>query len=444
MAKLLLVDDDEAVREVLTFNLQEAGHRVVSFGDATTALDAWNSTFDVVLSDLRMPGMDGMELLGKLRAQDPEAVVIILTAYGGTQRALEAMRQGAFHYVEKPVNRGALLAVVEKAVQYGQLGRENRKLRARTHRSLVSASPKMNRVLRLVDKVARSDASVLIRGESGTGKELVAQAIHDRSPRADAEFVTVNCAAIPSELLESILFGHERGAFTGASRASVGKFRQASGGTIFLDEIAEMPANLQAKLLRVLQEGEVEVVGRARPELVDVRVISASHQDIEALAADGGFRQDLFYRLNVVPIEIPPLRDRTEDIPVLLRHFLRRSAPEVRIEVDRAVDDALISYPWPGNVRELQNVVERMVLLRDSDTLTVVDLPPGFEAAEVAPSVGGLPFELPEDGLDLLELERNLIVAALQKMNGNQSAAARYLNIPRHVLLYRLEKFGLK
>jgi DNA-binding NtrC family response regulator len=444
MPTLLLVDDDEAVREVLAFNLEEAGHTVVTAADGVEGLSKYTADIDVVLTDLRMPKMDGMALLAAVRERDPTAVVIVLTAYGGTERALEAMRHGAFHYVEKPVNRKALQAVVHTAAQHRHLGRENERLRADSH-SIVSASPKMNRVLRLVDKIADSDATVLIRGESGTGKELVARALHAGSSRRRREFITINCAAIPGELLESALFGHEKGSFTGASRAAPGKFRQADRGTIFLDEIAEMPLGLQAKLLRVLQEGEVEVVGAARPQQVDVRVIAATHQDIATLAAEGKFRQDLFYRLNVVPIEIPPLRDRPEDIPVLVRHFIRQLAPGSAISIDRSVDDALVDFDWPGNVRELHNVVERMLLLRDGDTLHADDLPESLSRHQ--PSTGtldGLPFILPEEGLDLVELEKLVIMAALEKKGGNQSAAARYLNIPRHVLIYRLEKFGLK
>ena len=444
MARLLLVDDDEAIREVLGFNLEEAGHTVITAPDGAAALELYSPDIDVVLTDLRMPKMDGMALLAALRQRDPSAVVIVLTAFGGSERALDAMRHGAFHYVEKPVNRTALQAVVEAAVRHRHMGRENDRLRGSAH-TIVASSPKMNQVLRLVDKVADSDATVLIRGESGTGKELVARALHNGSARRRREFVTINCAAIPAELLESALFGHERGAFTGASRSASGKFRQADHGTIFLDEIAEMPIGLQAKLLRVLQEGEVEVVGGARPQTVDVRVIAATHQDITARVAAGSFRQDLYYRLNVVPIEIPPLRERPEDIPVLVRHFIRQLAPTEDIGIDRAVDDALLGFDWPGNVRELHNVVERMLLLRDGHVLRIEDLPEALLPRRGAvPSFAALPFDLPEDGLDLVELERLVIVAALEKMGGNQSAAARYLNIPRHVLLYRLEKFGLR
>ena len=446
---ILLAEDDDSLREVMTFNLEDAGFTVDAAEDGREALDAFDPQLhDAVVTDLRMPEMDGMELLSQLLERDPATVVVVVTAYGNTDRALEAMRRGAFHYVEKPVNNLALQTVIQKAVEHRRTQRENIELKERVQRTerptLVASSPAMNEVLRLVDKVASSDATILIEGESGTGKELVARALHDRSDRAGARFVAINCAAIPAELLESILFGHEKGSFTGADKASVGKFAAADGGTLFLDEIAEMPAKLQSKLLRVLQEGEIEVVGSNRPRPVDVRVVAATHQNLTELVDEGKFRQDLFFRLNVIPLRIPPLRERREDIPVLFRFFLRKHADGERIDVDREVDDALIGYDWPGNVRELQNIVERMVLLRDDDCITLDDVPRVIrqDAAPLAPS-GPLPFQLPDDGLDLMELEKNVIMAALEKLDGNQSATARYLNIPRHVLLYRLEKFGI-
>jgi two-component system NtrC family response regulator len=449
-----LEEDDDSLREVMTFNLVDAGFTVDAAAHGREALDAFDpQVHDAVVTDLRMPEMDGMELLSRLLERDPATVVVVVTAYGNTDRALEAMRRGAFHYVEKPVNNLALQTVIQKAVEHRRTQRENIELKERVRSSenqrpdrptLVAASPAMNEVLRLVDKVASSDATILIEGESGTGKELVARALHDRSDRASARFVAINCAAIPAELLESILFGHEKGAFTGANKTSEGKFAAADGGTLFLDEIAEMPAKLQSKLLRVLQEGEIEVVGSNRPRSVDVRVVAATHQNLTKLVDQGRFRQDLFFRLNVIPLRIPPLRERREDIPVLFRFFLRKHADGERIEVDREVDDALIGYDWPGNVRELQNIVERMVLLRDDDCITLDDVPRIIrqDAAPLAQN-GPLPFQLPEDGLDLMELEKNVIMAALEKMDGNQSATARYLNIPRHVLLYRLEKFDI-
>lgn len=448
---LLVVEDDDSLREVLSFNLRGAGFEVTAVASGQEGLETYDpEVHDVVITDLRMPEVDGMELLDQLVEQDPLSVVVMVTAYGSKDRAVEAMRRGAFHYVEKPVNKRTLLAVIETAVEYRRVRRENRELKHGGEQSsptIVAASPEMNAVMRRVDKVADSGATVLIRGESGTGKELVARALHERSSRSGEPFVAVNCAAIPEELLESVLFGHREGSFTGATADSEGKFAAAHKGTLFLDEIAEMSPDLQSKLLRVLEEGEIDVVGEARPRAVDVRVLAATHRDIEKLVEDGDFREDLYYRLNVVPLEIPPLRERREDIPVLVRTFLR-SQTDREVAIDREVDDALMAYDWPGNVRELRNVVERMSLLCEGDRLTEDDVPAQVKSSPAAtpPDVegGGLPFGLPEDGLDLMDLERRVIEAVLEKTDGNQSAAARYLNLPRHKLIYRMEKFGLK
>jgi two-component system NtrC family response regulator len=447
--RILIVEDDDHLREVLAFNLEDAGFEVTAVEHGREGEETYDADrFDVVITDLRMPEIDGMELLGMLRERDPSAVVVMMTAYGSKDRAVEAMRRGAFHYVEKPVDKQTLRAVVERAVDHRRLQRENRALKrddADETPNIVAASPEMNEVMRRVDKIADSDATVLIRGESGTGKELVARALHTRSSRAEAPFITVNCAAIPSDLLESELFGHEKGAFTGATEASEGKFAAADGGTLFLDEIAEMSPDLQSKLLRVLQEGEIDVVGANQPRPVDVRVLAATHQPIDDLVEAGQFREDLYFRLNVVPLEIPPLRERREDIPVLFRTFLRETT-DASIEVDRSVDEALMAHDWSGNVRELKNVVERMCLLREGDTLTAEDVPDAILADDDPPPSNEteLPFELPDDGLDLMGLERQIIEAVLEKTDGNQSAAARYLNLPRHKLIYRMEKFGLK
>ena len=454
---LLLTEDDDSLREVLSFNLTEGGFQVEAVSTGEEALKRYMADHhSVVLTDLKMPGIDGIELLRRLRGRDPQCVVVVMTAYGSVDVAVSAMQEGAFHYVEKPVNNRALLALLRRAVEYGRLGRENRRLqeavRSRDGDDLIIAtSPEMNRVLRLVDKVADSDATLLIRGESGTGKELIARAAHRQSGRNGHPFITVNCAAVPGELLESLLFGHEKGAFTGATQASPGKFMAANKGTLFLDEIGEMSAELQAKLLRVLQDGEIDVVGSAKPRSVDVRIIAATHRNLELMVKEGRFREDLYYRLNVIPITIPALRERREDIPVLFRHFLRKRHPERNFEVAPLVDEHLINYHWPGNVRELENITERMALLADGQSLSVEDVPSplsrhnrGQPTCEGEETAADLLFELPEDGLDLLGLEMRIIEAVLQKTQGNQSAAARYLKIPRHVLLYRMEKYGLK
>jgi two-component system NtrC family response regulator len=312
---------------------------------------------------------------------------------------------------------------------------------------LSGRSQRVQQLMEQINRVAPTEAWVLITGDNGTGKEIVARSIHKKSRRRKKPMIAVNCAAIPEELLESVLFGHREGSFTGATADSEGKFAAADKGTLFLDEIAEMSPDLQSKLLRVLEEGEIDVVGETRPRPVDVRVLAATHRDIEQLVEAGDFREDLYYRLNVVPLEIPPLRERREDIPVLVRTFLR-SQTDRDVAIDREVDDALMAYDWPGNVRELRNVVERMCLLCEGGRLTEDDIPAQVRSAQAAQSShvegGGLPFELPEDGLDLMDLERRVIEAVLEKTDGNQSAAARYLNLPRHKLIYRMEKFGLK
>ena len=441
-AHILLVEDDESLREVLAMNLEDFGFQVEQYSDGSEAVQAYNpEVHDLVLTDLRMPGISGLEVLDKLKERDPDALVLVLTAYGGAKNSLEAMRRGAFHYVEKPVNTLSLVQEIDRALAHRE-GKSTERKRQTT--TMIASSPVMNAVLRTVDKIASSDAPVMILGESGVGKELVAWAIHDRSDRSSGEFVAVNCAAIPGELLESILFGYEKGAFTGANKRTDGKFTSADKGTLFLDEIAEMSYELQSKLLRVLQDGLVERVGSLEPEQVDVRVVTATHQDVSVLMEEGKFRRDLYYRLHVVPIRVPALRDRPEDIPVLMRHFVRELCPNTPLTIDHEIDPIFMRYGWPGNVRELRNVIERMILLREEDHLTLRDVPAELREAEPAGgAVDALPFELPEDGLDLMALEREVILAALRLKDGNQSAAARYLNIPRHVLIYRLEKFEI-
>lgn len=441
---ILLVEDDLSLSEILSFNLKEHGLRVTVTHSGEAALNAYDpSEHHVVLTDLKLPDMDGMQVLQKIKAVEPAAVVIILTAFGSTTRAVEAMRQGAFHYVEKPVNTLALVQLLERARAQAILPQTSAP--PSQSPTLIAASPRMSEVLRVVDKIAPSDVPVFIYGESGTGKEVIARTIHARSDRRDKPFIAVNCAAIPADLLESLLFGHERGAFTGATSAHKGKFLAADGGTLFLDEIAELAPQLQSKLLRVLQSGEVDILGQNKPVKVDVRIISATHQDLEQRIQSGAFRQDLHYRLNVIPIELPALRERPEDIPVLVRHLIRKLHPQApELPISREVDEALIAYTWPGNIRELENIIKRMLLLKEGPGLTAQDLPAALRGKTLAaPTSQNLPFTLPEDGLDLLELERAIIHAALIKHEGNQSATARYLNIPRHVLLYRMEKYGL-
>ena len=475
LPRVLFVEDDSSLREIISINLEDLGFQVDQAHDGTQALEIFleadrrGAPYRVVLTDVKMPGMSGLELLDRLRDFDPEVNVIVLTAFGGVEHALEAMRRGAFHYVEKPVNMSALHTELLRALRrhraeaHRERGDPVEPQARRHHQSsgLITSSPSMSRVLKTVDRVASSDAPVMILGESGVGKELIAKALHHRSNRAEGPWVAVNCAALPSELLESVLFGYEKGAFTGAQQRRDGKFSAADGGTLFLDEIAEMSPALQAKLLRVLQDGVVERVGSLHPEVVSVRIVTATHQNLENAIERGEFRRDLYYRLHVIPIYLPPLRERSEDIPVLIRHFLRDFAPDATIELEASLDEACLKYPWPGNIRELRNVIERMVLLRDEDRLGLQDLPAELRQSAISASpeahaedqsarttedealvkVSGISFTLPKDHLDLKRLERAVILTALRLHQGNQSATARYLNIPRHTLIYRLEKF---
>ncbi|MFH1144664.1 MAG: sigma-54 dependent transcriptional regulator, partial [Candidatus Eisenbacteria bacterium] len=385
MAKILLVDDDANLREVLAFTLREEGHAVETAGDGAAALSMLaHLRPDVVITDLKMPGIDGMEVLRRVREFDPVLQVILLTAFGSIEDAVEAMRAGAHNYLTKPYNRDELKLTVAQALERRRLLEENRSLRDRLHEQkreigLVYAAPAMERIVEMIRRVAPTDATVLVTGESGTGKELVAEALHAFSERWDRPFVAVNCAAIPRELIERELCGHERGAFTGAVRERKGKFRRADGGTIFLDEIADLPLDLQTRLLRVIETGQVDPVGAREPVAVDARLIAATNADLNARVADGRFRADLFYRLNVIPIRMPPLRERPEDIPALCEHFLARFGKGA-VQAAPDLMRALMRRPWPGNVRELANLCRRMVLLRSSGTLAEEDL----RAAEAA------------------------------------------------------------
>lgn len=463
MARVVLVDDDASLREVLTFAIEELGHEVSAHSGGESALaEIAIQIPDVVVTDLKMPGIDGMEVLRRVRSTLPATPVIILTAFGTIEDAVEAMKEGAHHYLTKPYRREELRVAIEQALERRRLLLENQSLRDRLRAQqqridLIHVSPAMQQVAQMIHRIAPSDATVLISGESGSGKEVVAKALHAQSERWSEPFVAVNCAAIPRDLLESELFGYMRGAFTGAIKDKPGKFQQAQRGTLLLDEIAELPSELQTKLLRVLETHEVDIVGGRKPVAVDVRVLASTNADLEGAVREGRFRNDLFYRLNVIPIRVPPLRERVEDIPVLWEHFVLRFAPEHPVRSTPDLLRALMRHPWPGNVRELANTCQRMVILRRSDTLTEGDLPDGTRAPDSrhpstpAEGAAGLrtgetvPFlgELPDDELPLREIEREIIVRALAKHNGNRSRTAEYLRIPRHVLLYRLAKFGI-
>ena len=446
---ILLIDDDASLRRVTEYHLEQAGYRVLTAADGDAGLRCFREeAVDLVLTDLQMPGSSGLKVLEQVRALQPEALVIVITAYGTIEQAVEAMKKGAHDFLTKPVSRDALLLAVAKAGTLLGLQEENRQLREQLgqqveFRHLVGSSDAMRTVLEIVRRAAPSEATVLITGESGTGKELIAHAIHRASDRRHGPFVTVNCAAIPADLLESELFGHIRGAFTGAVADRVGKFERADGGTLFLDELGELPAALQPKLLRALQEHEIEPVG-GHPRRVDVRVVAATNRDIEAALAAGTFREDLYYRLAVITIDLPPLRQRRDDIPLLARHFLAKHGG-TELTVGDAAMALLAGYDWPGNVRELENAIQRMIVLRRGPRLEVEDLPEKIRAATAAaaaPAAGIV--TLPEDGYSLEALEREVVHQALVRNHWNQSRAAAFLRIPRHVLLYRMEKYGIR
>ncbi|MCW9050678.1 MAG: sigma-54 dependent transcriptional regulator [Deltaproteobacteria bacterium] len=444
--KILVIDDDASLRRVTEFNLQEAGYDVQTASDGRAGVGLfkrWRP--DMVITDVQMPGMSGYEVLEAVLKIDPQTLVIIVTAYSTVEQAVEAMKVGAYDYLAKPFGRDQLSMTVAKAFEYSSLRKENRQLKDElsgpvNSEKVIGDAPAMQKLLQRVEKVAASQASVLISGESGTGKEVIAKALHRGSDRSQNPFVAVNCAAIPKDLIESELFGHIKGSFTGAVKDRKGKFSLADGGTLFLDEIGELPIDLQPKLLRALQEQQIEPVGGVT-EQVDVRVIAATNRDLEEAMRAGAFREDLYYRLAVVPIEIPPLRDRREDIPLLLEFCLRKHPAATNITFSERVLSYLQQYDWPGNVRELENVVEQMLILRSSDALDLADLPERI--GRPATKINGV-LNLPEEGYSLETLEQEAVIEALKRCNGNKSKAAAFLQIPRHTLLYRLEKYNIQ
>jgi two-component system NtrC family response regulator len=441
---ILLVEDDDSGRELALYNLRKAGYTVEGAADGESGLARFDpARHALVITDVKMPGLGGLELLRRVKERSPDTPVLVITAYADIDVAVAAMKAGAFDFLGKPFHRDHLVLTVQKALERGRLRREIADLKIRAagvERPIVHRSAAMARALEIADRVAPSAAAVLITGESGTGKELVARRVHVRSGRAAGPFVAVNCAAIPGELLESELFGHVRGAFTGAVRDRPGRFRQAHAGTLFLDEIGDLPLPLQAKLLRVLQERSVDVVGADAPVPVDVRVLAATNHDVHALVAAGALRRDLLYRLAVVELPLPPLRERREDIPALVQHFVGQHGRD--LDVPEPVLAELAARPWPGNVRELENACERAALLCTGAALTLADLPP--RPAEAAPAGGEWLPALPEDGLSLVDLEKRVIERVLHMKRGNVSQAAAYLRVPRHILAYRMEKYGLR
>jgi DNA-binding NtrC family response regulator len=448
--RVWVVDDEPAIRELLTVLVESAGCEAETFAGGAEVLACADPPPNAVLLDLMMPEVDGVAVIKELKRRHPTLPVIVLTAVNDVSRAVELTKLGAYDYLVKPIDQERLRTTLDRALSHGSLSDEVVRLKSELGSryglaNIVGSSAAMRRVYDQIRKVQSSDITVFISGESGTGKELVAKAIHYGSLRSDAPFVDVNCAAIPEGLQESELFGHEKGAFTGAVSTHPGKFEQAAGGTIFLDEVGEMSASAQARLLRVLQERQLQRVGGTATIDLDVRVISASNRDLEAMTTDGSFRQDLYYRLVVFPIELPPLRDRLEDVPLLVDHFLDKHARDAGTRI-RSVDEkamaALAAHGWPGNVRELENVIHRSLVVAEGPDLVLDDLPPGLVSSSgrndgsSAVAVGG--------DMSLEQLERLAIERALQSHDGNLSDVARQLGIGRSTLYRKLEQYGLR
>lgn len=440
--RILVVDDEKNQRDILHMILSgerdAAGNALYEVKTASSGQEAVrsfkNENFDLVLTDLKMSGMDGIQLLSELSQLDSSTPVILMTAHGSIDTVKEALRGGAFDYLEKPLDRSKLLETIARAVA---------QMRA-VEEEIIGVSDAMERVKKMIVKVAPSSSTVLIRGESGTGKERIARAIHKASPRINERFQAVNCAAINENLLESELFGHEKGAFTGAVGEKKGLFEIADKGTLFLDEIGEINVSMQAKLLRALQEKEILRVGGTRPIKVDVRVLAATNRDLEAMVKDGRFREDLYYRLNVIPINVPPLRQRRDDIQVLMEYFLiKHSANASRpMKFSAEARSLILNYGWPGNVRQLESAIERALLLAEGDEITQEDLPIEIRATSQSEGSGG--FKLPPEGISFEELERSLIIQAMEQTNWNITRAAKLLGLSFRTMQYRLDKFEIK
>jgi DNA-binding NtrC family response regulator len=447
---ILVVDDDSSLRRVMKMQLEEAGYSVALAADGDEAYGLLPELRPaLVITDLRMPS-GGLDLLRKIAASDMDTTVIVITAFGTVETAVEAMKIGAYDYVTKPLDFDALVLVVHRAMERQSLREEVRTLRSVLNerygfQNIIGRAKSFLRVLDQASRVAPHDTTVLIQGETGTGKELLARAIHNNSGRRARAFVPINCGAIPDDLVESELFGYVRGAFTGALTNKTGRIEAADGGTLFLDEVGELPLDAQVKLLRVLQEGELAKLGASAPTRVDVRVIGATHRNLAAMVEDGTFREDLYYRLTVVSLRIPPLRERREDLTELIEVLFKRAKerhglPNARLS--RPLLQKLIGYAWPGNVRQLENVIERLLVLSSDDVLTEENLPEDLQATPIS-ITSPLQFPLPEEGISLEAVERELISQALARFEGNQTHAARYLDISRRTLIYRIEKYGL-
>jgi DNA-binding NtrC family response regulator len=449
MPTILIIEDEAKMRRLLELNLGDDGFKTLSAGDAETGLKLLASeSVDLVLTDLKLPGMSGLELLQAAKQQNTALPVVVMTAFGSVETAVEAMKAGASDYVLKPFSLAEIRMVVRKELDVSRLREENRSLREAlgqkySHPNIIAHSAKMQEVLATVERVAPTNSTVLLGGESGVGKDLIARAIHEKSRRAAGHFIKINSTAIPENLLESELFGYEKGAFTGATTSKPGKFELADKGTLFLDEIGDVPPATQVKLLRVLQEREFERLGGTRTIKVDVRLVAATNRDLRAALEEGTFREDLYYRLNVVPIDIPPLREHKEDIPDLVTLFLRRFASDSGsqvVAISREAMNLLLTHPWMGNVRELQNVIERACALAKTSKLEVADIHLDSPRSRTGSSTDRF---LP-DGMTLDQYEDDMIREALKRAGGNKSQAARLLGLSRNALRYRLSKIGIE
>ncbi len=449
--RILVVDDEESLREYLAIMLHREGYHVDAVADGAQAVARLKEFgYDLVISDIKMPRLSGFELLKHIKDRTPETAVIMVTAFSSTEEAVEAMKQGAYDYIIKPFKNEEIRLVIKNALERQSLRHENQELKKELERrysfgNLIGKSKPMQDVYDLIQKVAASRVNVLITGESGTGKEVVAKAIHYNSDRKDKPFLPINCGAIPENLLESELFGHEKGSFTGAFQQKSGLFEVANGGTVFLDEIGELPAMMQVKLLRVLQEREFRRVGGTKDIQVDVRLVAATNKDLEQAVSQGTFREDLFYRLNVIRLSLPPLRERREDIPLLIEHLYRKLTGHETLKVSEGAMRRLLDYSWPGNIRELENVLERCVVLGQGDVLEENFLPPQIQLR--AAGGGTSLHEIPESGLDLDEylgsIEKEILLKALDRTGGVRKKAAELLGITFRSIRYRLAKFDI-
>jgi nitrogen regulation protein NR(I) len=477
--RILIADDEASLRKVLSAALKREGYEVLTVKSAEEALEALEAStspdtgepFSLLVSDVRMPGLDGMQLLGRVKRRFKDLPVVMLTAHGTVDLAVQALKQGAFDFITKPYERDELIAVVKKAIAHRDRDEREPTMGgggSDDERTLVGVSQRIRQVIDVIDKVADSPSTVLVTGESGTGKELVALALHKKSSRRDKPFIRINAAAIPPTLIEAELFGHEKGAFTGAVTSKPGRFELADGGTLFLDEIGELPVDMQVKLLRVLQEQTFERIGGIKTLHVDIRLIAATNRDLKKAIADGVFREDLYWRLNVVPLELPPLRERVEDIPLLVEEFRKKLNRRLNRNIESVSADAMAllqRYPWPGNIRELENIIERTLLFCDGNVVDVEDLPPDLRAKVASDSadgrvgVGDLAARVKEAAVEsagttgsmkdivrlaTAELERDLITRALEETQGNVTHAARRLKISRKSLQIKMKELGLR